>query len=78
LIESSSQGLLGAIETMRIIEELIEIWLNEVCDSEKGYLDTFKDNYLIVCYLNDSGNLVMTTAIAYDCCDLEHSAHPIF
>jgi len=32
LIKRSSQGLLGAIETMGIIEELMEIWLNEVCD----------------------------------------------
>jgi len=23
---------LGAIKTMRIVEELMEIWLNEVCD----------------------------------------------
>jgi len=26
------QGLLGAIETVRIVEELMEIWPNEVCD----------------------------------------------
>jgi len=26
------QGLLGAFRTMRIVEELIEIWPNEVCD----------------------------------------------
>jgi len=75
LIERSFQGLLGTIETMRIIEELMEIWLNEVCDREEGYLDVFKDNYLIVYYLNNLGNLVLTTAIAYNCCNLEHSTH---
>jgi len=32
LIERSFQGLSVAVETMRIIEELVEIWLNEVCD----------------------------------------------
>jgi len=33
LIERSFQGLSIAIETMRIIEGLMEIWLNEVCDN---------------------------------------------
>jgi len=32
LIERSFQGLSGAIETVRIIKELVEIWPNEVCD----------------------------------------------
>ena len=32
-IERSFQGLSVAIETMRIDEELMEIWLNEVCNS---------------------------------------------
>jgi len=32
LIERSFQGLSVAIETMRIDEELMEIWPNEVCD----------------------------------------------
>jgi len=27
------QGLAGAVETMRIVKELIEIWPNEVCDN---------------------------------------------
>jgi len=31
-IESSLQGLSVAIKTVRINEELMEIWLNEVCD----------------------------------------------
>jgi len=33
LIARSFQGILGAVKTMRIIEELIEIWPNKVCDS---------------------------------------------
>jgi len=32
LIKRSFQGLLGAIETVGIIEELMETWPNEVCD----------------------------------------------
>jgi len=32
LIERSFQGLSGAIETVRIVKELVEIWPNEVCD----------------------------------------------
>ena len=32
MIKSSFQGLSIAIETVRIVEELMEIWLNEVCD----------------------------------------------
>jgi len=33
-IERSFQGLSVAIETGRIDEDLMEIWLNEVCDKE--------------------------------------------
>ena len=36
MIERSFQGLLGAIETVRIVEELVEIWLNEVCDIDSS------------------------------------------
>ena len=32
-IERSFQGLSVAIETVRIVKELMEIWLNEVCDN---------------------------------------------
>ena len=32
-IKRSSQGLLGAINNMRKFEELMEIWLNEVCNN---------------------------------------------
>ena len=32
LIKRSFQGLSGAIKAVRIVEELIEIWPNEVCD----------------------------------------------
>ena len=34
-IENSFQGLSIAIETVRINEELMEIWPNEVCDKER-------------------------------------------
>jgi len=34
LIERSFQGLSVAIKTVRIDEELMEIWPNEVCDTE--------------------------------------------
>jgi len=33
LIERSFEGLSVAIETVKIIKELVEIWPNEVCDS---------------------------------------------
>jgi len=33
-IERSLQGLSVAIETVRIFEELMEIWPNEVCDKQ--------------------------------------------
>ena len=35
LIESSFQGLSGAIEIMWIVEDLMEIWSNEVCDRKQ-------------------------------------------
>jgi len=35
------QGLLGAIETIRIIEELIEIWPDEVCNRKASYKSIF-------------------------------------
>jgi len=31
-MERSFQGLSIAVETVRIVEELVEIWPNEVCD----------------------------------------------
>jgi len=37
LIERSFQGLSIVIETVRIIEELVEIWPNEVCDNPTSY-----------------------------------------
>jgi len=37
LIKGSFQGLSVAIGTMRIVEELMEIWPNEVCN--KYYLE---------------------------------------
>ena len=35
MIERSFQGLSAAVETMGIVKELVEIWLNEVYDSIK-------------------------------------------
>jgi len=43
LIKRSFQGLSVAIETVRIIEELMEIWPNEVCDSLVDSLNTYGD-----------------------------------
>jgi len=47
LIERSFQGLSVAIETVRIIEELVEIWLNEVCDIDIRQLTTKQQEELI-------------------------------
>ena len=33
MIERSFEGLSVAVETVKIIKELVEIWPNEVCDS---------------------------------------------
>jgi len=38
LIERPFQGLLGAVKTMRIIEELMEIWPNEVYDININFI----------------------------------------
>ena len=35
-IERSFWGLSVAFETVRIVEELMEIWLNEVCDKNES------------------------------------------
>ena len=40
MIERSFQGLFVAIETVGIVEELVEIQPNEVCDND--YLDSFQ------------------------------------
>jgi len=46
----SFQGLLGVVKTVGIIKELMEIWLNEVCDTvafiSKSLSDTER-NYKI-------------------------------
>jgi len=47
LIERSFQGLSVAVETVRIVEELVEIWLNEVCD-RADYGNRASDNENIV------------------------------
>jgi len=48
LIERSFQGLSVAAKTMRINEELMEIWLNEVCDKPFLYPQnvTLYDEYI--------------------------------
>ena len=47
MIERFFQGLSVAVETMRIIEELVEIWLNEVCDKDnlKNVIQSLVDIY---------------------------------
>ena len=45
-IKRSFQGLFVAIETMRIVEELMEIWPNEVCDTHSMFI-TLYENKLI-------------------------------
>ena len=47
MIERSFQGLSVAIETVRIIEELVEIWLNEVCDIDIHQLTAEQQEELI-------------------------------
>jgi len=46
-IERFFQGLSVAVETVRIIEELVEIWLNEVCDKDnlKDVIQSLVDIY---------------------------------
>ena len=44
-IERSFQGLSVAIKTVRIDEELMEIWLNEVCDKRPQCLHMDFINY---------------------------------
>ena len=39
MIERSFQGLSIAIETVRIVEELMEIWPNEVCDRKLSWCE---------------------------------------
>jgi len=50
LIKRSFQGLSVAISTMRIIKELMEIWLNEVCDRCHASIipQTYNDTYTIL------------------------------
>jgi len=48
------QGLAGAVETMRIIKELIEIWPNEVCD-----------NYIYLCICNSCISLLGLLSLMY-------------
>jgi len=40
-------GLSAAVETMRIVEELVEIWPNEVCDKYNTQRAQEKDNGIL-------------------------------
>jgi len=46
-IERSFQGLSGAIETIEIVKELIEIGLNKVCDTN-AYICYVLENLTIM------------------------------
>jgi len=43
LIKRSFQGLSGAIETVRIVKELVEIWPNEVCDKNSEVIKAVEE-----------------------------------
>jgi len=47
LIERSFQGLSIAVETVRIVEALVEIWPNEVCDKYNQEIKTYLSIYCI-------------------------------
>jgi len=64
LIKRYFQGLSGAIETMRIVKELVEIWPNKVCDIvtfysksllpvERNYKTHDKEMFAIICALEE-------------------------
>jgi len=46
LIKRFFQGLSVAFKTIRIVKELMEIWLNEVCDKKKVERRIDEDNTL--------------------------------
>ena len=54
----SFQELLGSIKTVGIVEELMEIWPNEVCDNI-----TLGINLIVWSYLNRSGNFLNTALL---------------
>jgi len=43
--ERHFQGLSGTIRTIEIIEELMEIWLDEVCDNWFLRVEIYKEEY---------------------------------
>ena len=71
MIERSFQGLSVAIKTMRIVEELIEIWLNEVCDKCSQYKFCTRVYYNLYIQRSDSyslgGCLVQRSPLQSDC-----------
>jgi len=48
LIERSFQGLSRAIETVEIVEELMKIGLNEVCDKDIFGIDHITKGHLLI------------------------------
>jgi len=58
-IERSFQGLSVAIKTVRIDEELMEIWPNEVCDIDKVlyYILYYLYYFYMVCVLKSCGHM---------------------
>ena len=78
MIERSFQGLSVAIETVRINEELMEIWLNEVCD-RSGRSTNVAVNTLQSLGEREVGMILMVTTedtkvtgILLDCAVLYH------
>jgi len=58
-IERSFQGLLGAVKTVGIVKELMEIWLNEVCDTDPS--GKIPPRTQVKCPKPDHHNAIWTT-----------------
>jgi len=69
LIERSFQGLSVAIETVRIIKELMEIWPNEVCDTVKSLTKVNVNDYVAIFFVRGHGQ-VIDLVIDPDCARL--------
>jgi len=65
-IERSFQGLSVAIETVRIIEELMEIWPNEVCNTVKSLTEVNVNDYVAIFFVGEHGQ-VINLVIDPDC-----------
>jgi len=51
---------LGAIKTVRIVEELMEIWLNKVCDRPEGKIKALK--VLVKVFIRKRGKRIKTNS----------------